>query len=192
MAVDIGLNFRGTEVYVTDGAGETHVLEGDTYPTTRDGVTFGWEDGASDGRDRDSTIDARLAGIHFTANTLFERFRVDLDSAVSHDINAAFGDADFAAAADFEMRDDTTVFESHDVATAAKLEFIDAGGTVRTSVSDWVSNNTQISRTFTSTIFRMAMVKPVSASFSRIAHLKIAQAAASGASLLLMQKSFRQ
>src|SRR3990167_6684343 len=94
MAWDKGFDFRNTSAYVTDPADHTYVLHTETYPTTRNGVTFGWSAGTIDSRDRDSGIDARLAGINFGAAT--GTFRVDLPATGDYDVRIASGDASFA------------------------------------------------------------------------------------------------
>ncbi len=162
-------NFRSTSTFVTDGAGETYVL-GDVYPTVRDGLTFGWASSLSK-IDRSTSV-ARLAGGNFIASGTRE-FRVDLDFAGNYVIEAAFGD-DGAQHTDFDLIDNTTVFKSVTGtagATAAK-EYLDANGIIRTSRTDWVNNNTSISRTFGSTIFKVKIIDDGSAN-AILSHLKI-------------------
>jgi hypothetical protein len=92
---DKGFNFRQTSGFVTDGANETYVLSGDSYPATRNGVTFGWEDAPSGDRDRNSGIDRRLAGMNFVssaAGASAYRFRVDLPAAGDYAVRLAIGD----------------------------------------------------------------------------------------------------
>ncbi len=90
MGYDIGINFRGTSTYVTDGANETYCLA-DAYPTTRGGATFGWLS-AVFAADRNATVDRRLAGINFNGAGP-ETFQLDLPAAGNVTIYLGLGDA---------------------------------------------------------------------------------------------------
>jgi len=180
MPWSIGINFRATAGYVTDGAGETYVL-GEAYPTTRGGETFGWNATAGvQPRDRNSGIDARLAGTHFLATTAARDFRVDLPSAGTYIIRLALGDAGGSGIGHaLDLEDDTTVFASLS-AVPGTAEWEDASAVVRTSAADWVSNNVSIQHTFTSTIFRLDMgTHADTTTRDRISHLYIEAAATS-------------
>jgi hypothetical protein len=94
MSWDKGFNFRQDSTFVTDGANETYVAT-DTYPVTRNGVTFGWDNnagGSLDFRNRNSTSDRRLAGINFVQFGSTGNFRVDLPSSGDYNISLAMGD----------------------------------------------------------------------------------------------------
>ena len=77
----VGINFRATAGFVTDGAGETYSL-GEAYPVTRGGQTFGFDANiTADARDRGGTSVNKLAGkVAAPSRT----FRWDLPSTGSH------------------------------------------------------------------------------------------------------------
>lgn len=87
---DIGINFRDTAGYVSDGSNETYCAA-DSYPTTRGGVTFGWLSAVS-AADRNSGLDRRLAGINFNGAGPDE-FQLDLPGSGLLEVHLALGDA---------------------------------------------------------------------------------------------------
>jgi hypothetical protein len=159
MPLDIGLNFRQTSTYVTDGAGETYVLGTDAYPTTRGGVTFGWESGftSANALNRNASVDRRLAGVHFESGTAIPQFRLDLPAAGQYQIYAAFGDYGPSTTnySEFRFLDDATVLFSSTVQSMGGAQrWTDATDVKRTSASDWSTNNAARTETFASTILR--------------------------------------
>lgn len=157
----IGINFRDTSGFVSDGVGDTYCLKTDTYPTTRGGVTFGWEDtGAQDSRDRTtgSPNNPKLSGINFVANgggATAQRWRLDLDTAAQHTVESAWGDQGSGQIIDAQMRDGTTAFVTYaSTSTGANDAYYDSTGTLRTTAALWLANQTSVTRTFASTIFR--------------------------------------
>lgn len=160
-AWDKGFNFRTTSGYVTDGANTTYVLEGDAYPTVRNGVTFGWSysacltDFGGGGRDRDNVIDARLAGMNFIANR-DERctFKVDLPAAGNYIITLGYGDAGGNTKNNYIVIKDsgTTVLTLSGVATAATPTFGDAVGNTYNAAT-WPGSQTTATETFATTTF---------------------------------------
>ena len=174
MAVwDKGFNFRATSGFVTDGTDETYVI-GETYPITRNGVTFGWETGPTGvaTRDRNSGNDRRLAGINFNdAVTTNEDFRVDLPATGDFLIRLAMGDAANPQNPKIVLKDDTTVLDTLQTSVGAN-EFYDATGVLRTQ-ANWPGQNVAITRTFGSTILRGVIGDGVN--FATIAHLFLSQ-----------------
>src|SRR5271167_3917766 len=76
-----GFDFRSTKTFVTDPAGSTYVLSTTAYPTTVNGVTFGWVKTSLVGaRNRNASLDPRLAGINYATNGAPATFYVDLPS----------------------------------------------------------------------------------------------------------------
>lgn len=179
MALDVGINFRATSGYVTDNSGETYCLN-EAYPTTRGGLTFGWESGTPpDGaRNRDSGVDVRLAGINFTANDGTQHtFRVDLDNSGTHEIHLALGDTGATQAYQYlEFQDNSTTFATIDQSSGTNVdEYYDAADNLRSEAA-WPGSETSISRTFTSTILRLVMGTSGSESgATTIAHLRIVE-----------------
>ena len=185
MSFDIGINFRNTGTFVTDGANETYSTF-DSYPTTRGGVTFGWESGPDGSRDRDNTVDRRLAGINF-GNTVGYTFRIDLPTTGAANVHIAAGDAGNANGALWDLVDSSTVFQSltHDISGGngtfndmTSGDFGDATD-VRLNKTTWPGSESPFSHTFTSTIFRLK-VRAVSITNNVIAHIRIVSSGGSG------------
>lgn len=148
---DIGINFRSTAGYVTDGANETY-CSADGYPTTRGGATFGWSavDGA---RDRTTIVDRRLAGVNFV-NTIGANFRLDLPATGSYDVHVAAGDASTSNGGLWDLRDDATAFVSLTGDSLGSGNFRDASNVTRTAAA-WPGSEVLANRTFSSTIFKL-------------------------------------
>lgn len=155
---DIGINFRATAGFVTDGANETYSLA-EAYPTTRGGATFGWTDGLGGDRtrDRNAAIDRRMAGANFTNSTGSQDrvtvFQLDLPAAGTYDIRVAVGDeSNPRTNQKLEIFDNVTSkgVLVNDASTAA-AHWVDATNVERTSDSDWSTNNAKATITFAST-----------------------------------------
>jgi outer membrane protein assembly factor BamB len=175
---DKGFNFRKSQAYVTDGANETYVL-GDLYPTTRNGVTFGWGTNiANVNRDRVATNDRRLAGVNQQTNNGTQvTFRVDLPAPGTYQIHLALGDAGFGQANQYlQILDNTTVLMTIDkrgVGTAAQ-QFYDATGALLTNTT-WPTSEKPTTLTFASTTLNVVIGSPTSVTnSSTLAHLRIA------------------
>ena len=175
---DEGFNFRQTSGYVTtDGANESYVI-GDTYPTTRNGVTFGWVDAISSAN-ISATVDRRFAGSNYVVNTTgcgIKRFRVDLPATGTYSISLALGfQSTITNSNTLEIRDNTTVLTTISGNTAAG-SFLDASGVSRT-IANWPSQNVAIQKTFATTTFIAALGRAVcgTGDYSTIAHLRIVQ-----------------
>jgi len=124
MAFLCGYNFRATSTYVTDGGDDLFVDGGDSYPTNGtngngQSSTHGWEVGFSSAneRNRNSSLDPRVAGVHFESGTTLITFRVDLEEAVDHEVALASGDAASSFWSEFEFLDttNTTIFTVRDL-----------------------------------------------------------------------------
>ena len=160
-----GFNFRDTLAYCTDPTDSqiacyTSGVGCDSpYPTTAGGVTFGANNNSGDNkRDRDAGIDCRLAGISFQQNNSASKndFRVDLPASGVYNFRLAMGSGGgFSAGANQKMEvydsDDATVLLTVTDASVAADHWVDAGGTERTSASDWVTNNASVQLTFSGT-----------------------------------------
>ncbi len=156
MATD-AVNFRATAVYVTDGTDQTYDL-GAAYPVTRSGLTFGWNTGITGkARNRSTSVDVRLAGMNQAESQVSVNWRLDLPATGDYTIYCAGGDAGSAQKEDLEFGDDTTYTTVTDNQAITSAQFVDAGGTVRTSAADWVNNNASINKTFSTTIFRIRL-----------------------------------
>lgn len=150
-AFSIGLNFRATSSFVTDSTNETYVI-GDAYPTTRAGVTFGWESGftLTNIRNRNASNDRRIAGTHFDGEG-DAIFRLDLPSTGLYEIRLGLGDPGGNAAGGVMKDNTTTLFTIATVSSS--LNILDATGVARTQ-ANWPSQNAAVQHTFASTILR--------------------------------------
>lgn len=190
-------NFRSTSGYVTDGAGETYFIFGDTHPTSRDSLTFGWTGANPQFRDRSTGVDVRLAGTLFRGNDGQTLIVYDCGNG-TYDVSGAFGDQGSAATNYIEICDVNTsnvvqsVLSTVASGTATALgEFVDAGGTVRTSASDWVTNGSTVTTQVTVTSGRIGIrLGPSStqSGSSAIAHLAVAPASGGGSSLPIFRR----
>lgn len=164
------LNFRRTLGYATDGAGQTFATSTDAYPTTRNGLTFGWETAPFDAEDRDNSLDARLAGINYSFNT-FMIFRLDI-AAGARNIRLAIGQAGFPGdATSVDFIDSSSTLATLLGASTLSAHFLDANGTDFTAAA-WPAGNVARSFTFSSTIFRLK-VGLQSSGAACLAHLEV-------------------
>lgn len=182
---DKGFNFRATSGYVTDGTNETFVIDTDAYPTTRNGVTFGWTSapsGAGGGsRDRDNTIDRRIAGINFVGNTNTPcAFQVDLPATGIFKIQLGYGDAGGNSQSNYIDVDDsaTNLISFRPQNTAATPTFGDAVGSTYIAAV-WPGSEATVTKTFATTTFKMVLgdVALGAGTNSVISHIFISQVA---------------
>lgn len=177
MALPQGIPFRSTSGYVTDGANDSVETSSDnsasgainstTYPrTTAQGNNVGYEvAGFSSGttRNRSSSIDVRLAGVHGTNfNNL--TFRIDLPSAGYKAVRFAAGDASYSlniTPPGIELFDTTTGLGTLvNTATTGAAKWRDATNVERTSDTDWATNNASVTNRFLTTIARFTFTNP--------------------------------
>ncbi len=187
MAWTKGFNFRQTAAFITDTGNNTYVIQLntfnepiDTYPTTRNSVTFGWvheinhEDIGV--RDRSVTPGEKFAGKVFNSNvTVSGVFRVDLPQTGTYRVRVAQGDYSYGSAVcTGGIKDNTTVKTTWDATTSAANKWIDATGVERTSDSDWTTNNAYWEGTFSSTILYLIIGNDVD-KVGNVAHMEIDQ-----------------
>lgn len=168
----IGFDFRNTSGYVTDPT-DCVFQGGETYPATYTpaaggSFTAGWNfDESSGTRNRDNTLDPRLAGLLFdTSLTRF--FRLDLPSAGNYEVRLAMGDGVYASGAYWQLYDGVTLLATFSGATSGG-HFLDANGTDRTAAA-WPGSNTPVTFTFAGTQLILKMFS-TGAQVSAIAHL---------------------
>jgi hypothetical protein len=130
-----GFDFRSTAGFVTDPANTTYVQSNTLYPTTRNGVTFGWVNTVSvTGRDRNSNLDPRLAGINYVPNGHQATFYVDLPTPGDYAISLALGDAGYQQCwvqCQIQFLDGSTVLKTLSVGDTLGAYFYDA------AVNNW-------------------------------------------------------
>lgn len=173
-----GFDFRDTEPFVTSVAPNTYVINGDTYPVTRNGVTFGDEvGGAAQPRDRNAGINPSLAGCWFVDPPSLVTFRVDLIDPGEYIINGAFGDASESRTnAIVRVYDDLTLLFSIDHTsgfTTSENLWRDATDNLRSDTT-WPGSNASRTETFATTTLRVVLGDGVSR-FGFIAHLRVEQ-----------------
>lgn len=153
---DTAINCRATAAFVTDTSPETYSLANtdSAYPVSRGGFTFGYTTVYGDAeRDRNSSVDRRLAGLHQRPNNTAGQsvFRIDV-TAGTYTLYAAFGDTDNDQIQYFEVFDNSTsLYTVTNVSTTAD-NFADANGTVW-SRANWPGSNTGASVNISSGIF---------------------------------------
>jgi hypothetical protein len=180
MAWTKGFDFRGSSGYVTDPADHTYVIQTDEYPITRNSVTFGLVNASLVLMlDRDSAIDARLAGVGLTNSVGTPGvFRVDLPEAGDYIIRAAFGSATNSTVTSYvKLYDNTSLLATITGSTSAAPSFLDATAVNRTSVADWIANNASITKTFATTTLIME-IGDTGSTFGWMVHLLLDQAVA--------------
>lgn len=164
----VGLNFRATSGYVTDGADEVYVL-GETVSTTRktlngNEITFQWDMVST--ADRSTSYDVRLAGLNFQSNNGTQRtLTITLPAAGTYNIRLSMGDA-LANQANQWLRvldNASTLFtiDKHGVAHTGAAYFWDAAGTDR-SAAAWPGSNTSVQHAFATTTCKVVIGDTVS------------------------------
>jgi len=178
-----GFDFRNTANFVTDPSGDTYVLSTTAYPTNRNGVTFGWvKTSLITGRDRNASLDPRLAGMDFANNGAPAIFVVDLPSAGTYNLSLALGDAGYQQCwvlCQVQFFDGNTLLATVSGGSIPLGYFYDAQGS-KWSASAWPANNLSQQVTLTGT--RLTVVVGTSKSTgdaTPIAFLGITQASGS-------------
>lgn len=175
----VGLNFRGTSGYVTDGADETYVL-GETSPTTRktgngNEVTFNWDASPTIyAYNRNASIgDVRLAGINLKSNASNPLIlNITLPSSGTYRVRMAIGDANEAQGTQYvKLMDNGSVLLTVSAASVAMAHFIDASGVDRTAAA-WPTDNAYVDVVFATTTCQLS-IGPTSliGDYSVLAHL---------------------
>jgi hypothetical protein len=176
MAFDKGFDFRGTTGFVTDPPGATYVL-GDSYPTTRNGVTFGWTffPGTVAGADESNTVDPRLAGINSSASQ--NHFEIDLPAPGKYIFYCALGNAGAAQPSYIvSVRDPpNTIWSMLPPATLAG-QFSDPNGNVW-SAAQWPANQTGVLLTFAGSVCDILFARSTAPQWV-VAHVRLVQAPA--------------
>ena len=154
-----GFDFRNTASFVTDPPGDTYVLSTTTYPTTVNGVTFGWmKTSPVQARDRNAKLDPRLAGINFVSNGSPATLYVDLPSAGTYNLSLAMGDAGYEQCytqCQVQFLDGSTVLATVTGGPTKAGYFYDATGK-NWSAAAWPNSNLSQQVTLTGT--RLAVI----------------------------------
>lgn len=168
----MGINFRASSDYVTDGTGETYST-GETYPTSRGGYTFGFDSSQTvAARDRNASVDRRLAGVIGVVSNQ-RTFRLDLPAEGAYNVCIAIGDYSYGTNQYyFQLLDNTTAFATRDDGTGLTANlYSDANGN-EYNAATWPGSMTCVSRTFTSTVLNVKVNKGV-ADATPLAHISV-------------------
>jgi len=178
-----GFDFRNTATFVTDPPGATYVLPTTAYPTTFNGVTFGWvKTSPVRGRDRNASLDPRLAGINFAYNGSPATFYVDLPSPGTYNLSLALGDAGYQqcyAQCQIQFFDGNTLLFTLARGRTLAGYFYDAAGN-NWSAAQWPTDN--LSQQVTVAGMRLTVVVGLSQSngdITPLAFLGVAQVSGS-------------
>ena len=157
--VSLGVNFRATSGYVTDSGGNTYSL-GEAYPTTRGGLTFGWNaDSSGSSRDRNSGNDSRLAGMNYGSTSVTGScaslttpwFKIDLpNGAGTYKVELASGDPSNAFTESILICDGSTAVATFNGVSTGANSFMDSAGSVHTA-ANWPANEAKTSMVFAGT-----------------------------------------
>ena len=177
-----GFDFRNTSTFVTDPPGDTYVLPSTTYPTTINGVTFGWTTSSLvRGRDRSTSVDPRLAGKDYPNNGSPATFYVDLPSAGTYSVALAMGDEGYPQCSNqcqVQFLDGSTVLATVTGGPTNQGYFYDAEGN-NWSAAAWPTSNVSQQVTLTGTRLTMVVGTNVTNDRTPIAFLGVTQVSAS-------------
>ena len=178
-----GFDFRNTSLFVTDPPGDTYVGPNTKYPTTVNGVTFGWVNTSLvGGRDRNAKLDPRLAGINYAYNGSPATFYVDLPSAGTYSLSLAMGDASYGQCwtqCQIQFLDGNTVLATVTEGPTNQGYFYDATGK-NWSAAAWPANNVSQQVTLTGTRLTVVVgTNKATGDITPIAFLGVAQASGS-------------
>ena len=175
-----GFNFRNVLEFVTDGADEYFVDDAALYPTSGASVDYGWDTGGDlQDRDRNASLDRRLAGVNFLANNVAHDRTFIINTGVgAFDVRLAIGDAVSASEPIVSIYDYSTsnvrgalLAQVVNGTALTDEQSIDAMGTVMSQV-DWPNNN--VVRNVTVTGGRIGIVigsTSVDTSFTALQHV---------------------
>lgn len=145
-----GFLFWATTGHGTPGPNDSVVDVAELYPTSYgNGATAGYLAGTAPNEINETNdIDYRLIGTHYTqGNTVVHTFKVDITGSVT--INSSNGDHGNGSGYTYsEFFDNTTSLAVVVNGTGQNSnQFWDASGVKRTTVSDWTTNQTSITKT---------------------------------------------
>ncbi len=178
-----GFDFRNTSAFVSDPPGDTYVLSNTTYPTTVNGVTFGWTTWRLvQARNRNAKLDPRLAGVNLANNGAPATFYVDLPSAGTYNLSLALGDAGYQACwvqCQIQFLDGATVLATVTEGSTKLGYFYDAMGN-NWSAADWPTSNVSQQVTLAGTRLTVVVgTSKATGDSTPIAFLGVAQASGS-------------
>lgn len=177
-----GVALRSTSGYVTDGSTDTYSLAADTWQTTRsasggDSATFGWASGTPTAGNDSTTVDVRLAGWVGIINSGTGVFRLACTAGQAYTLTAAFGRANAnwkVQSCGIYQSDGTTLIQALGSGTTqVSNTYYDATNVLRTSDTDWATNNAGLSFTATGAYIEFHMGNSTGSYYSPIAYVKL-------------------
>lgn len=159
------INFRNTAGFVTDGTNQTFSL-GEAFPTTRAGITFGFDFGITGSTaDRSNAVDPRYAGIVFENGVGFD---LTLPSAGTYCVNVVIGDeAGVSFTTQFQLLDNTTPLLTTAVLTTTTNVY-DINQTSYASFAAYLAGTSPRSFTFATTTLRFNLIGASNGSVTNI------------------------
>lgn len=159
------VNFRSTVGYRSDDGADAYIETGaNAYPYPSGlGYDVGWESpsGSFTYENNSTGGDPRTGGAVRAPAWTVNNYRIELPSSGDYDISLALGTLATSPAAVYsELYDNTTKFGSTiglDT-SVSNGSFYDASGVERTSSASWVTDEVRVSRTFTSTTFKLKVL----------------------------------
>jgi uncharacterized membrane protein len=185
-----GFDFRYTADFVGDTPDSTYVLETTAYPTTRNGITFGWVQNsyaayrAIHPMDRSTQVDPRLAGVSWVHNDSDApaSFNVDLPGPGTYNIALAMGDEGYSTCwtqCEIQFLDGSNVLATVTGGFIRAGYFYDANGT-NLSAAAWPTSNAPLQVTLAGTKLTMLMGSNTNnRDNTAIAHLSVTQVSTS-------------
>jgi uncharacterized membrane protein len=139
-----GFDFRSSSNFVADPPGATGVVPITLFPTAGGLTTYGWLYTATvSARNRNNSIDPRLAGTNYATNGNPAPFYVNLPAPGTYSISLAMGDDGYSACAVecfVQFLDGSTVLATVTGGPINQSYFYDAQGNLW-SAAQWPANN---------------------------------------------------
>lgn len=156
----VGLNFRATSNYVTDGDDETYSLGTETTSTERktangNSITFQW-DSALSNSDEESGADRRLAGLVLW--NAVKTLTITLPYTGNYLVRmAAIGQHSYANNTGLiYLKDNGTLKLTVDAVPVSANYWVDASNTIRAEAA-WPGSNTAVSVNFATTTCQLVL-----------------------------------
>jgi hypothetical protein len=155
----VGINFRASYAYVSDGADEVFAdnATGSITKTTANGNSVTYQYSASlDTRNKDSGVDRRLAGQHWANNPNPITFTVTLPYTGTYNVRMAAGGIEWGGPDYCYLKDNGTTKISIEKELVDSGHFVDATGTDY-STANWPGSNSAVAVTFASTTCQLVL-----------------------------------
>ena len=175
----IGLDFRASSNFVTDPPGDTYVLASTAYPTTFNGVNYGWTNvNLVQSRNRGTAVDPRLAGMNYANNGSPATFYLDLPASGTYNISLALGDAGYLSCSpvcQVQFLDGSTVLATLTEGSQGTGYFYDAQGH-NWSAAKWPAGNLSLEVAIAGTRLTMVVgAGPGNSSYTPVAFLGVTE-----------------